>query len=86
MLDWLQGDTLTVPSDRQQQSRSGGIVSAALQMWELHEHPGYRYSVLSMFQHGGICGREQTFRELAISRLPKWRCWGSWTLFEARAS
>ncbi|KIW00417.1 uncharacterized protein PV09_08124 [Verruconis gallopava] len=65
VLSWLEGGPLVVPDDWWHRTRQGEVVPEAFRGWELRQHRGYTYSVLSMFQYGGLTGREETFRKLA---------------------
>ncbi|KAI8623507.1 alpha/beta-hydrolase [Xylariaceae sp. FL1651] len=71
VLSWLEGGPLIVPKDWQERVNSGEVVAEALREWELQEHAGYPYSVLSMFREGGVYECEDYFREFAQLPLKK---------------
>ncbi|KAF2103132.1 putative valacyclovir hydrolase [Rhizodiscina lignyota] len=71
VLSYLEGGPLVVPTDWRERVNSGEIVAEALREWELQEHSGYPYSVLSMFREGGVSGCEDYFREFAQLSLKK---------------
>lgn len=65
VLDWLEGGPLVVPADWKERSKDGKAVAEALREWELQEHAGYPYTLLSVFRDGGVTGGEEHFRKLA---------------------
>jgi len=72
ILSLMEGGPLKVPEDWRARSDRGEVVAEALRQWELQEHPGYPYSVLSMFRDGGVKDRHAEFRlfaQLPIKKL-----------------
>lgn len=65
VFDFLEGGPLVVPEDWKKKSEAGEVVAEALRQWELHEHAGYKLSVLSMFQDGDVYGCEHDFAKFA---------------------
>ncbi|KAJ9609493.1 hypothetical protein H2200_005820 [Cladophialophora chaetospira] len=64
VLDWLEGGPLIIPDDWKERVKNGEAVAEVLRDWELQEHSGYPYSVVSLFRSGAY-GCEDDFRKFA---------------------
>lgn len=68
ILNWLGANSQALPDRWQEEMRSGKVNPKALKQWELEEHRGYRYSVLSAMRDGWIFERDEDIRRFA--KLP----------------
>lgn len=60
-----KGHLPAVPEDAAERIARGEVVAEALRRWEWEEHPGYQWSVLSLFREGGVVGCEEGYQVLA---------------------
>ena len=59
------GHVPVVGNGWEERVKKGEVVSEALRRWEVERHPGFEWSVLSLFREGGVVWCEEGFRRLA---------------------